>query len=94
VAIGNSAVPGYNNQGTGAIAIGNQAGYTNQIQNSIVINASNPAVNSRFSTLYLSPITQANANSYYQLRNIMYDPTFKEVIWYSANPSVYSKTFV
>ncbi len=54
---------GLTNQGMNTIAIGNQAGQTNQSANSIVLNASGAAVNSYLPGFYAAPITAYGLSS-------------------------------
>jgi hypothetical protein len=54
---------GLTNQAQNAIAIGNQAGQTNQTANSIILNASGSAVNPYTQGFYVTPIAQAFQSS-------------------------------
>ena len=65
--IGNSVALGVNagqtNQGSNTIAIGSSAGQTNQTANSIILNASGSALNSYTSGFYVAPIASALAST-------------------------------
>jgi hypothetical protein len=69
-----------NYQGTGAIAIGYGASQTNQIMNSIYINANYPneEITGEYSGLYVSPIRNNNSQSLYGL---LYNIMSKEITY-------------
>ena len=52
---------GNTNQGTNAIAIGSYAGYMNQLGNSIILNATGTTLNAPMAGLYVAPILPAAA---------------------------------
>lgn len=54
---------GLTNQALNTIAIGDKAGQTNQSANSIILNASGTALNSYSQGLYAAPVAQANQSS-------------------------------
>ena len=74
--IGNSVALGVNagqtNQGSNTIAIGSSAGQTNQTANSIILNASGSALNSYTSGFYVAPIANALASTSQQFSLLGY----------------------
>lgn len=74
---------GYDNQGDNAVAVGSQAGETNQAANSIVINASGTALNNTTaSSLKIKPIRSAVGTTM-----LMYDAGTGEVT-HTASPVI------
>ena len=76
---------GYSAQGANSIAIGTNAGYTAQATNSIVLNATGNILSANTAnTLIVAPIrTVVNGSLPTGFFNMAYNPTTKEIIYWS-----------
>ena len=83
-------------QGSNAIAIGSQAGQTNQAANSIVINASGRFLNAAAYGLYAAPLRSNTIMSDTQTSNCLmfYNTGTNEVFFSTLNQNARAKTFV